>query len=99
MKYTALLIFLLLVAISGCSVLQNSETYYLEHPRGGPLHCREYEDWNVIADKSGRLRLSDVASGTLHPVVNNLCDWDRRCGFVVLQSFRGKIIVGWRQWS
>jgi len=44
MKYTALLIFLLLVAISGCSVLQNSETYYLEHPRGGPIHWREYED-------------------------------------------------------
>ncbi len=37
MKYTALLIFLLLVAISGCSVLQNSETYYLEHPRGAPF--------------------------------------------------------------
>ncbi len=44
MKYPALLIFLLLVAISGCSVLQNSETYYLEHPRGGPIHWREYED-------------------------------------------------------
>jgi hypothetical protein len=44
MKYIALLIFLLLVAISGCSVLQNSETYYLEHPRGAPIHWREYED-------------------------------------------------------
>ena len=35
-------IFLLLVVISG-SVLQNSERFYRDHPRG-PINWREYED-------------------------------------------------------
>ena len=36
-------IFLLLVVISGCSVLQNSERFYRDHPQG-PINWREYED-------------------------------------------------------
>ena len=36
-------IFLLLVVISGCSVLRNSERFYRDHPRG-LINWREYED-------------------------------------------------------
>ena len=43
-KYIKFFILLLLVVISGCSVLQNSETFYRDHPRGGPINWREYED-------------------------------------------------------
>src|SRR6266545_5786983 len=34
MKYIAFFIFLSLIVISGCSVLQNSERFYRDHPRG-----------------------------------------------------------------
>jgi hypothetical protein len=45
MKYIRFLIFLLLLVIPGCSsVLQNSETFYRDHPPG-PIHWHEgYED-------------------------------------------------------
>src|SRR6266498_3020048 len=43
MKYIAFFIFLSLIVISGCSVLQNSETFYRDHPRG-PINWREYLD-------------------------------------------------------
>ena len=42
-KYIKFFIFLLLVVISGCSVLQNSERFYRDHPRG-PINWRDYED-------------------------------------------------------
>ena len=42
-KYMKFFIFLLLVVISGCSVLQNSERFYRDHPRG-LINWREYED-------------------------------------------------------
>jgi hypothetical protein len=43
MKYVRFSIFLLLVLISGCSVLQNSERFYRDHPPG-PIRWHEYED-------------------------------------------------------
>src|SRR4029077_7745894 len=44
MKYIRLFIFLLLLVISGCSsVLQNSATFYRDHPPG-PIRWHEYED-------------------------------------------------------
>ena len=43
-KYIRFFIFLLLLVISGCSsVLQNSETFYRDHPPG-PIRWHEYED-------------------------------------------------------
>src|SRR5215510_5161045 len=44
-KYSRFFVFLLLLVISGCSsVLQNSETFYRDHPPG-PIHWHEgYED-------------------------------------------------------
>jgi len=44
-KYIRFFIFLLLLVISGCSsVLQNSETFYRDHPPGR-IHWHEgYED-------------------------------------------------------
>jgi hypothetical protein len=43
-KYIRFFIFLLLLVISGCSsALQNSETFYRDHPPG-PIRWHEYED-------------------------------------------------------
>ena len=42
-KYIRFFIFLLLLVISGCSVLQSSETFYRDHPPG-PIRWHEYED-------------------------------------------------------
>jgi hypothetical protein len=43
MKFIRFFIFLLLLVISGCSALQNSETFYRDHPPG-PIRWHEYED-------------------------------------------------------
>ena len=42
-KYIRFFIFLLLLVISGCSVLQSSETFYRDHSPG-PIRWHEYED-------------------------------------------------------
>lgn len=44
MKTIALLVFLLLTVVSGCSTLSNSESFYRDHPPSTHIRWHEYTE-------------------------------------------------------